>query len=335
MSVRSNSVARNVAAGSTAAISSGVGDNYELQHNTIAGNACNQGEPAVFVAPNAHPLFNFNNLFQNSGAYELMNWNDVGTPDVNAESNWWGTRVEGEIQQKIYDWYDDATKGIVDYTPWDTVIRTDCPVSPPTGVQAQAIGDTLVLVTWNANPEPDLEGYIVHWDTTNDTLYPFAHHVDVGRTTTYAIRGLTPDTYFITVTAYDADYDSTRNLPNTVINECQTDGNESWYAEGVYVYVTGVGEAAVVIPRELGLVCVGSNPFRRGTTIRYALPARTQVDLAVYDLSGRKVACLAQGEKQPGRYEARFDASKLPAGVYFCRLEAGSETRTKKLVVGR
>jgi hypothetical protein len=55
----------------------------------------------------------------------------------------------------------------------------------------------------------------------------------------------------------------------------------------------------------------------------------------VYDLSGRKVACLAQGEKQPGRYEARFDASKLPAGVYFCRLEAGSETRTKKLVVGR
>jgi hypothetical protein len=89
------------------------------------------------------------------------------------------------------------------------------------------------------------------------------------------------------------------------------------------------------VPGELELGCVGSNPFRRGTMVSYALPARTQVDLAVYDLSGRKVACLAQGEKQPGRYEARFDASKLPAGVYFCRLRAGDTDRTVKLILQR
>jgi hypothetical protein len=327
-----NSVVQNLSGGA-AAVSYSV-DDLDFKYNTLADNrATNPSNPAVWV--NSHPCFNYNNLLANAADWELYNNNLQGTPDLNAENNWWGTRVEAEIQQKIYDWYDDASLGIVDYTPWDTVIRTDCPVSPPTGVRAVPLGNGMAEVSWSRNPEPDLRGYIVHWDTASDTAYPYASHKDVGNETTRVLTGLSRDTYYFTVTAYDQNYDSTRNLPNTVINECQTEGNESWYARGVYTLVTGVGEAAHVVPGELELGCVGSNPFRRGTMVSYALPARTQVELAVYDLSGRKVASLAQGEKQPGRYEARFDASKLPAGVYFCRLRAGDTDRTVKLILQR
>jgi hypothetical protein len=329
-----NTVARNTAQ-NRGGLSYGGSDGYACRNNTITGNvSVDQRTPAVGF--DVHANFNYNNLFGNDATYELRNNTAQGSADLDCEDNWWGTRVEAEIQQKIYDWYDDASLGIVDYSPWDTVIRTDCPVSPPTGVQAQAIGDTLVLVTWNANPEPDLEGYIVHWDTTNDTLYPFAHHVDVGRTTTYAVRGLTPDTYFVTVTAYDVDYDSTHNLSNTVINECQTEGNESWYAEGVYVRVAGIAEGGVcVLPREVELARPAPNPFSRTTRIGYALPAPAPVRLAVFDLAGREVARLVDGERPAGRHQARLDASALANGIYFCRLRAAGETRTAKLVVQR
>lgn len=58
-----------------------------------------------------------------------------------------------------------------------------------------------IVISWNANTEPDLTGYKVH--------YGVAHRVygtpsDVGNTLTYTITGLTAGTYYISVTAYDS-----------------------------------------------------------------------------------------------------------------------------------
>jgi hypothetical protein len=57
------------------------------------------------------------------------------------------------------------------------------------------------------------------------------------------------------------------------------------------------------------------------------------VSLIVYDLLGREVAMLVDERKLPGTYEVRFDGSRLPSGVYFYELTAGSFRDTKKLLL--
>ncbi len=87
------------------------------------------------------------------------------------------------------------------------------------------------------------------------------------------------------------------------------------------------------IPKVFELYQNYPNPFNPSTTIVYDLPRRSQVVLAVYDVLGRNVRILVNGEKPAGSYRVTFDASSLPSGVYFCRLLAGGFVRTKKLML--
>jgi hypothetical protein len=64
------------------------------------------------------------------------------------------------------------------------------------------------------------------------------------------------------------------------------------------------------------------NPFNPGTTIRYDLPALSEVSLQVFDILGREVATLVDGNQLTGTYGARFDGSGLASGVYIYRLRA-------------
>ncbi len=75
------------------------------------------------------------------------------------------------------------------------------------------------------------------------------------------------------------------------------------------------------------------NPFNPSTEIRYQLSAVSDVTLKVYDVLGREVATLVNEVEKPGRYDVRFDGSRLGSGVYFCKLTAGSFMDTRKLVL--
>jgi hypothetical protein len=75
------------------------------------------------------------------------------------------------------------------------------------------------------------------------------------------------------------------------------------------------------------------NPFNPVTTIAFTLPEAAHVRLAVYDVLGRQVTVLLDEVRSTGRHTVSFDASPLPSGTYFYRLEAPSQTLTRTLVL--
>ncbi|HTP12148.1 MAG TPA: Ig-like domain-containing protein [Bacteroidota bacterium] len=97
--------------------------------------------------------------------------------------------------------------------------------------------------------------------------------------------------------------------------------------------LTGIQPIAGSIPLSFGLDQNYPNPFNPSTAISYQLSAASQVTLKVFDLLGREVATLVNGERQPGRYSVTWDASGLSSGVYLCRLQAGNLVQTRKMVL--
>jgi hypothetical protein len=95
--------------------------------------------------------------------------------------------------------------------------------------------------------------------------------------------------------------------------------------------VTSVKEPQ--IPQKFALYQNYPNPFNPTTTISYDLPERARVKLSVYNILGQEVATLVNAEQEPGRYNVKFDASDLPSGVYFYRLEAGKFIEQKKTIL--
>ncbi|MCH8032793.1 MAG: T9SS type A sorting domain-containing protein [Bacteroidetes bacterium] len=75
------------------------------------------------------------------------------------------------------------------------------------------------------------------------------------------------------------------------------------------------------------------NPFNPTTTIHYELPLEGFVTLKVFDVLGKEVKTLIEGYRTEGRYEVEFDATNLPSGIYFYRLQSGSFVETKKMVL--
>jgi hypothetical protein len=89
------------------------------------------------------------------------------------------------------------------------------------------------------------------------------------------------------------------------------------------------------VPKTFSLFQNYPNPFNPSTTIRYALPGRSNVTLAVLNMLGQQVATLVNGEIEAGHHEVQFDAPGLASGVYFYRLQAGGYTQTRKLLLVR
>jgi hypothetical protein len=77
------------------------------------------------------------------------------------------------------------------------------------------------------------------------------------------------------------------------------------------------------------------NPFNPSTTIRYELPRDSRVSLKIFDVLGREVATLVNEEQKTGFKSVVWDATGFVSGVYFCRLQAGGYTSTKKLLLQR
>ncbi|MCF7806023.1 MAG: CHRD domain-containing protein [Candidatus Marinimicrobia bacterium] len=79
------------------------------------------------------------------------------------------------------------------------------------------------------------------------------------------------------------------------------------------------------------------NPFNPVTTIKYSLPERSQVQITIYDVLGRRVVTLVNKVQEPGQYSIKWNAKDryggaVSTGVYFYRIHAGDYESIKKMV---
>ena len=84
---------------------------------------------------------------------------------------------------------------------------------------------------------------------------------------------------------------------------------------------TAVGQSQG-LPASFALEQNYPNPFNPETAIRYDLPEAASVRLSVYNPLGQEVATLVNEQEPAGSYQVKFNASTVPSGMYFYRLEA-------------
>ena len=152
--------------------------------------------------------------------------------------------------------------------------------------------------------------------------------------------GLTKsDTAGINWTVYNT---SNSGLLDNYISSIAIDGNgNKWIGTiqgGLAVFnetgiVTKVQKLTNNIPGTFVLSQNYPNPFNPTTTINYSLPKAGNVTIMIYDILGREIRTLVNEEKTAGNYTVQFNGSNLSSGIYFYRMQSGSFSQTKKLIL--
>jgi hypothetical protein len=96
---------------------------------------------------------------------------------------------------------------------------------------------------------------------------------------------------------------------------------------------TGIGSSEMELPSAFRLHQNYPNPFNASANIHFDVKEPVRVVMAVYDVLGRRVATIIDGDYTPGRHVVRFDASSLPSGVYFYQVQMGSFRDVKRMVL--
>jgi len=204
-------------------------------------------------------------------------------------------------------------------SPPDSAVANDLPPSAPTGLAAEeGPGDGEVQLSWNANPEADIDFYRVGRDTST-AFGQSTFWYDV-YDTTHLDTGLDPDTYYYRMIAID-------------------DGaNESAFSDTISITLAGTGVESHYVA---SLSFARPNPFRSQTWISYTVPTGgARVAIRLYDLRGRLVRTMIDRSQPGGAYQAIWNGRdesghRLSAGVYFCRAEIGEWSEMRKMVLIR
>ena len=107
----------------------------------------------------------------------------------------------------------------------------------------------------------------------------------------------------------------------------------SFWEFKVFTSPTTDVEQSEVKPKEYRLNQNFPNPFNPTTNISYSLKEKSKVQLFIYDVLGREVGILVNEIQDAGYYNVNFSGAGLASGIYFYRLQAGSNVFTKKMIL--
>jgi hypothetical protein len=162
--------------------------------------------------------------------------------------------------------------------------------------------------------------------------------------TLVAIAAAAPSTAYSTYTQFSVPFlYQTSDTPDTCIVQiliaAPVDSNK--VHAGSYFILddiafsgsVGVSEKTDNVPTKTELIQNYPNPFNPTTDIQFSTTHAGFVSLKVFDLLGREVATLISEDLPAGNHTQRWNASAIPSGVYFYRLQSGLFGETKKLIL--
>jgi len=184
---------------------------------------------------------------------------------------------------------------------------------------AAGVAEIRGALAWTGAPAVDLDLYLL--DAAGNTVASGATATADPEVATYVAPE--PGTYSWKVVSFD---NADPNQPYTVTS------------------VQCTAAPVAVGPREGDLTFAleqnAPNPFSRSALIRFATPAAGPVQLAIYDVSGRRVRTLMSGWMEAGPHQRVWDGTtdrseRVHPGVYFYRLTAAAGTRTRTMILMR
>ena len=110
--------------------------------------------------------------------------------------------------------------------------------------------------------------------------------------------------------------------------DMETDIETAWYDLSISII-----NLTEVLPDAFSLDRAYPNPFNPVTTLRFALPIETQVSIQIYNLQGREVISLINGNMEAGYHSVVWNADSHSSGVYFVKMVTGDYINTQKLML--
>ncbi|MGB3017846.1 MAG: T9SS type A sorting domain-containing protein, partial [Ignavibacteria bacterium] len=118
------------------------------------------------------------------------------------------------------------------------------------------------------------------------------------------------------------------------VNANNLGGTSNWSTTFAFrTIVTGINQIGTIIPDKYELYNNYPNPFNPVTKIRFDIPKSSTVRILLYDITGKAVMNLVDGELQAGSYETSVDATSLSSGLYLYRIETPDYSSTKRLML--
>ncbi len=100
-----------------------------------------------------------------------------------------------------------------------------------------------------------------------------------------------------------------------------------------YFLSLGINTISSNIPKDYKLYQNYPNPFNPVTKFRFDVKKAGNVELVIYDNTGKLTEKLVSGTMAPGTYEIDWDASKFSSGIYFCKFSAGNFSASSKMIL--
>jgi sugar lactone lactonase YvrE len=176
--------------------------------------------------------------------------------------------------------------------------------------------------------DTDKDGNVYIIDLFNEKLWVFTPTLDKLQAE-YGIHGTNPGEF---------------NVPSDIYIDIQEDQDEMVICESWDTYS---GIQSFVLDRKFGKRSPGEtqlparfalysnypNPFNTTTTIAFDLPKPTNVVIDIYNILGQRVTRLVERPFPAGRHQARWNASSASSGIYFVRINTGSDIAVKKMLL--
>ncbi|MFH1011345.1 MAG: right-handed parallel beta-helix repeat-containing protein [bacterium] len=182
----------------------------------------------------------------------------------------------------------------------------------------QAIaGDGQVTLRWRTESELDNDHFILYKREAGEEDFRMLAEIPGHGTTTEPHDYTYVDRFVQTDIAYEYR-----------ISDVDITGRET-----IHEQIVSATPTRAAVPLDFALHPNYPNPFNPTTTIRYDVKETGLVSLKVFDLLGREVVTLFDGETSAGSHTVIWDAGGLPSGVYLCRMEAERFVETRKLML--